>query len=123
LEYLQHYMDVSQHYPDISPWASAEGAMGGGVVPPGFPHMIPLMCFSTSNRLWNISTLTNHRSLLLRWLTLRGRGDESQVGTWVQSFFVRKWPEIFKKVVIFPKIVVSLKRGLSFSCSSWFSVS
>jgi len=35
------------------------------------------------------------------------------VGTWVQRFFARKWPEISKKVGIFPKMGVSPNKGFS----------
>jgi len=46
----------------------------------------PLMCFSISTSIAKKTTHIdiNHRSFFLRWLSLRGKGDWGQVGTWVQ---------------------------------------
>jgi len=55
---------------------------------PGFSHMIPQMYFSTSARFKNILTLTNPRSSLLRWLTLRAEVIKSQWGPGYKVIFI-----------------------------------
>jgi len=66
-----------------------------GCLPWIFTHHTTNVFFNKQLFCDNIPTLTNYCSSLLRYLTLRGRDDEGQVGTWVQSFFAKKWPEIF----------------------------
>jgi len=54
------------------PWSAEK--RGWGV--PGFSHIIPIMCFSTSNRFVNTSLLSPTIVVLFSaLLTLRGRGD------------------------------------------------
>jgi len=50
-------------------------------------------------------------------VTLRGRGDEGQAGTWVQSYSHENDLKFSEKVGIFPDMGVSLKNDLKFSAS------
>jgi len=68
---------------------------GGRGLPWIFIHDIANVFFNKHSLCENILTLTNHRSSLLYWLTLRDRGDYVQVGIWVQIFFAGKWSTFF----------------------------
>jgi len=73
-----------------------------------FKHNTANVFFNKYSLCENITTLTNHRSSLLCWLTFRGRGDWGQVGIWVHENGLK----FSKKVGIFPKML--LQKGLHF---------
>jgi len=83
-----------------------------------FMHDTANVFFNKHSLCENISTLTNHLSCLLCWLTLRHRGDWGQVEAWVHETDLK----FSKKKGIFPKIGVSPKKVFIFTRDSWCSV-